>query len=363
MAMFEEIQLTPLRGRRNAQQYRKEHALVVEGREGYTELQPYAPLTRAEIVRRRYRRLYRVDLKPREVRVDVRLPSSHQARKFRADIRLIVKAANPMDVVEHRVEDPWVALEPVLLPPVRQLTRTHGLGDLSSVEQALHRYLTQGASAAVMELGLRITRASVSLDVDEDELKRERDKLQDEHFQELEMLRVQHQAKVDQLRDEQQHQLASLRAEHDRLLEAERERHRRQLHEVRQQLYKGIVGDKPQDLILAKLAARHGGLEPGDLDEVINLMAEQHWAQFARPLQLLAEHDGIIKDWQRDKLIEAVLNALAASFPQAPPTLTTEPVEASVDNEPTEAELFNPPDPEPVAPDPEAGPPGEGRDQ
>ena len=345
-AIYEEIQLTPLRGRRNAQQYRKEHALVLEGREGYTELKPYAPLTRAEIMRRRYRRLYRVDLRPREVRVEERLPSSRQARQFRADIRLIVKVASPLDVVDHRVEDPWTALEPVLLPAIRQLTRKHGLGDLSTVEHELHRFLTDTASAAVLELGLRIARASVSLDIDEDELKRERDKLQDEHYQELEMLRVHHQVKVDQLKDEQRRELANIRANHDRQLEEEREAHRRRLHEVRQQLYRGIVGENPQDLILAKLAARPGGLEPGDLDEVINLMVERRWEEFARPLRLLAEHEGIIKDWQRDKLIEAVLNGLAASFPKPQPALAEQPVEAAVDDEPTEAVLIDPPEPD-----------------
>jgi hypothetical protein len=351
-AIFEEIQLTPLRGRRNAQQYRKEHALVVEGRDGYTELEPYAPLTLAEILRHRYRRLYRVDLKPRELRVDERLPSDRKARQFRADIRLTVKVADAMSVVDHRVEDPWAALEPVLLPPMRQLTRKHGLTDLSEVEQELHRFLTETVTAAVLELGLRITRASVSLDIDEDELKRQRDKLQDEHFQELDMLRVQHRAKVDQLRDQHRRELASLRAEHDRELEQLREQHRRDLHEIRQRLYKETVGEQLPGLVLTKLAARPGGLEPGDLDKVIELMEEMRWEEFTKPLQLLKEHDGIIKDCQRERLIEALLNGLAARLPQAQPALPQEPVEAEVDNQPTEAILIE-------NPEPDADPPGD----
>jgi flagellar motility protein MotE (MotC chaperone) len=355
-AIFEEIQLTPLRGRRNAQQYRKEQALVAEGREGYTELKPYAPLTRAEILRRRYRRLYRVDLKPRELRVDERLPSDRKARQFRADIRLTVKVANAMSVVDHRVEDPWAALEPVLLPPIRQLTRRHGLTDLSEVEQELQQFLTGTATDAVLELGLRITRASVSLDIDEDELKRQRDTLQDEHFQELDMLRVKHQVKVHQLRDEQQRELASLRAKHDRELEALREQHQRELHEIRRQLYTDTVGEPLPGLVLAKLAARPGGLEPGDLDKVIKLMEEMRWEDFSKPLQLLKEHNEVIKDWQRERLIEVLLNGLAARLPQAQPALAQEPIEAVVDNQPTEAVLIENPEPDASPPDPDASP-------
>jgi hypothetical protein len=370
-AIYEEIQLTPLRGKRNAQQYRKEHALVVEGRDGYTELKPYAPLTRAEILRRRYRRLYRVDLKPRELRADERLPSDRKARQFRADIRLTVKVADAMSVVDHRVEDPWVALEPVLLPPIRQLTRRYGLTDLSEVEHELQLILTGTATTdTVLELGLRITRASVSLDIDEDELKRQRDTLQDEHFQDLDMLRVKHQAKINELRAEQQRELAGLRAEHDRKLEGLREEHQRELHEIRRQLYTETVGEPLPGLVLAKLAARPGGLEPGDLDKVIKLMEEMRWEDFTKPLQLLKEHNEVIKDWQRERLIEVLLNGLAARLPQAKPALAQEPIEAVVDNQPTEAVLIQnpepdatPPDPDATPPDPGAGPPGDQDDE
>ena len=360
-AICEEIPLNLMRGRRNAQQYRKEHALVAEGRDGYTELKPYAPLTRIEIFRRRYRRLYRVDLKPRELRADERLPSDRKARQFRADIRLTVKVANAMSIVDHRVEDPWVALEPVLLPPMRQLTRKHGLADLSKVEEELRGLLTgMETTDAVLELGLRITRASVSLDIDEDELKRQRDTLQDEHFQELDMLRVKHQVKVDQLKDEQQRELAGLRAKHDRELEALREKHHKELHEIRRQLYTEAVGEPLPGLVLAKLAARPGGLEPGDLDKVIKLMEDMRWEDFTMPLKLLTEHNEVIKDWQRERLIEVLLNGLAARFPQAQPVLTEEPLEAMVDNQPTEAVLIENPEPEATAPDPGATPPSPG---
>jgi hypothetical protein len=319
-AIYEEIPLTPLGGWRNAQQYRKEYALVLEGRDGYAELEPYAPITPRVIRQGRVRRVYRVDRKPRELRVDERLPSNRRGREFRAKIRLVVRVQNALSVVEHRVEEPWMALESSLMPSIRQLTRRYGVDDLSAVELALHEHLTKDANAQAADLGLEIARASVSLDIDEDELKREQEKLEDEHYREMEMLRTQHQARLDRLRDQHRHELDALRAEQERELEALREQYRRALHGERQKLYREVLGKELLDekalpeIVLAKLASRPSGIDPEGIDQVMRHMSMQRWEEFTEPLRLLTEHSGLIKDWQREKLIEAVLEGLAARF-------------------------------------------------
>jgi hypothetical protein len=318
-AIYEEIPLTPL-GWRNAQQYRKEFALVIEGRDGYAELEAYAPITPRLIRQSRVRRVYRVDRKPREVRVEERLPSNRQGRQFRANIRLVVRVQSALRVVEHRVEDPQAALEAVLMPSIRQLTRRHGVDDLSAVEVALHEHLTRNASAHALDLGLEIARASVSLDIDEDELKREREKLEDEHFRAMEMLRTEHQAGLERLQDEHRRKLDAIRAEHDREVGALREQNRRALQDERQKLYRQVLGKELLDeqalpeIVLAKLASRPGGIDPEGIDEVMRHLSAQRWAEFTEPLRLLTEHSGLMKDWQREKLIDAVLDGLIARF-------------------------------------------------
>jgi hypothetical protein len=339
-AIYEEIPLTPLGGWRNAQQYRKETALVIEGRNGYAELEPYAPITPRLIRQGRVRRVYRVDRKPRELRVDERLPSNRHSRQFRATIRLVVRVQSALRVVEHRVDDPWTALEAVLMPSIRQLTRRHGVDDLSAVELALHEHLTKDANVHASDLGLEITRASVSLDIDEDELKREREKLEDEHYRAMEMLRTQHQAELDRLRDQQRHDLDALRADNERKLEAVREQYRRALQGERQKLYREVLGKELLDekvlpeIVLAKLASRPGGIDPEGIDEVMRHMSRQQWEAFTEPLRLLTEHSGLMKDWQREKLIQAVVEGLIARFSSATGGATGTSTDAGPDSPP-----------------------------
>jgi vacuolar-type H+-ATPase subunit E/Vma4 len=313
MAIYEEIPPPSLGGWRNAPQVGKDQALVIEGPDGYHQLKRYETLSR-DVLRSRDRRFYRVDLTPREARMDERLPSNRQGRQFRATIRIVIGVANAASVVKHRVEDPWAALEPVLMPRIRQLTRKHGLGDLSEVEDALRDHLVGDTRADAGGLGLEITRASVSLDIDEDELQRERDRLQDEHYQQMEELRTRHRAKLDTLREEQRRELDAARARHERDLEEIREAYQRDLHATRQALYRSVIGGALPDLLLARLTSRPGGIEPGDIDEVIRLMYEDRWGEFAKPLELLSQHEGIITDQQREKLIETLLDGLVENF-------------------------------------------------
>lgn len=313
MAIYEEIPPPSLGGWRNPPQIAKDQALVIEGPDGYLQLKPYETLGRDQL-RGRDRRFYRVDLKPSRARMDERLPSDRQGRQFRATIRVVIEVADATRVVEQRVEDPWAALEPVLMPGIRRLTRDHGLDNLSTVEQALQAHLVEGTREDAEELGLRITQASVSLDVDEDELKRERDKLQDEHYQQMEELRTIHRAKLEALRDQQHRDLAAERAKHERDLERLRDDYQRDVHAARQRLYQGVIGGALPDLLLARLTSRPGGIEPGDIDEVIRLMDEDRWGEFAKPLALLSQHEGIITEAQRKELIEAVLDGLVENL-------------------------------------------------
>jgi hypothetical protein len=253
--------------------------------------------------------LYQVETAPREVPTLYELPSRELARTFRADLALTVQVADAVKVVKERVTDAWAGLEPVLRQPLRQIGRRHGPDDLAAVEDDLHRFLTD---RTVPEVGLRVVRAAVSVDLEGPDLKREREKLEAQHRRELDELHARHRTKLEKAD-----------AQHQQELRAQYEQHQHELELQRRKLYEEVVGEGlVPKLLLMKLAARPAGADPKDLDEVIALLTRQRVDDFQVPFDLLARYKAVIEQWQLEEPVSALLKHLIATYvPTSPPRL------------------------------------------
>jgi hypothetical protein len=366
------------------------YAVVLEGRGGYRPHTAKTPARMADFLRDGYRHQYRVDLTPHEVTVlSYRLPTREQARWFRADLHVALQVVDPVKVVQERVFNAWEAVEPALRLPMRRISRRYGHGELAQVEEELHDYLS---GRELDELGLRIVRAGVSLELEEPELKHEREKIDADHRRQLDRLHASHRAdlegaealhqrqlttererhRLQLLAERAQHdqQLAVERAKHEQQLEAERslhqreleeaqDSHRRQLERARRELYEQAIEEGLRGLVLVKLAARPGGTDPKDIDQVIELWKEQRAADFEVPLKLLSEHQDIIQKYQLEEPVNALLRHLATIFGSPPAPPLEEELEVEVERAGTDGETAPGPDPEtpPEAAQRPSGPP------
>ena len=301
-------------------------AVVLEGRSGYRLVTPETPLDLLSFMGGGFKHLYRVDTTPHDLSTDYQVPSRELARPFQADLQLTVKVVDAVKVVRERVADAWTAMEPVVKLPVRQIGRRFAPDQLAQVEEELHEYLTD---LTVDEVGLRIVRAGVSVDLESSDLKREKEKVQERHRRELDEQYVKHKVKLEKEEALHQRELAKQHARHARELETAREQHQRALERQRRQLYEEIVGEGliPK-LLLIKLGARPAGGESKDLDEVIDLVTQLRIDNFKVPLDLLANYRGrdVMERWQLEEPVNVLLKHLVATFgPQVLPPLPDEP--------------------------------------
>jgi hypothetical protein len=284
-------------------------AAVLERRSGYRLVTQKAPVGVVDYLRGGWLHLYQVDLTPRELAIWYEVPSKELARTFRADLKLTVQVTDPVKVVDEGVTDAWAALEPVIRLPLRQIGRRHGPADLATVEEALYEYLT---GLTVPQVGMRIVRAAVSVDLEGTDLKRELEKVQAQHARDLDELSVRHRAKLDKAD-----------AEHRQELREQYEQHLADLEAQRRKLYEEVVGEGllPK-LLLIKLAGRPAGGDSKELDEVIELLTRQRVQDFQVPLDLLERYRTVIERWQLEQPVGALLEHLIATYvPQAPPRL------------------------------------------
>ena len=298
-------------------------AVVLERRGGYllvTHDQPVDPMT---FIGGGYRHLFEVTMTPLQVTCESYvLPTSELARSFLVDLELSVEVEDAMKVVQEQKTDPWDAIEPLLRLPLRQIGRKHAPERVADVEEALHGYLT---NRPVQETGLRIVRAGVTVSMDNPDLKRARDKIEDRHRRELDELNARFRVMLE--KDEAQHrrELEELQATHRRVLEEAREQHLRNLEDQRRLLYEQVVGEGVlPKLLLIKLGARPAGGDPREIDEVIELMKQVKVDDFKVPLELLANYTHVMERWQFEEPVTALLRRLVATFePQIAPARRT----------------------------------------
>ena len=318
-------------------------AAVLERRDGYllvTHHQPVDPMT---FIGGRYRQLFEVNMTPLQVTYErYVLPSSELARSFLVNLDLNVEVEDALKVVQQQKTDPWDAIEPLLRLPLRQIGRQHAPDRVADVEEALHGYLTDHP---VQEAGLRIVRAGVTVNMDSPDLKRARDKIEDQHRRELDELNARFRVMLEKEEAQHRRDLEELQATHRRLLEEAHEQHLRNLEDQRRVLYEQVVGEGViPKLLLIKLGARPAGGDPKEIDEVIELMKQVKVDDFKVPLELLASYTHVMERWQLEEPVTTLLRRLVATFePQIAPPPKIDQVEGSS----TEA---SPPDSDPRIP-------------
>jgi hypothetical protein len=350
-------------------------AVVLERPGGYRLVTMTAPLGLLGYVGGRFRHLYRVDLAPLELEHSFELPSRELARPFRAELKLTVQVADAVKVVKEQVTDAWAAIEPVVRLPLRQIGRRHGPERLAEVEEELHEYLTD---RTVPEVGLRVVRAGVSVELDGPDLKREQERIEDRHRRELDDQHARHRRELGKAEavhqrelDDQharhrrelekaeavhQRELDERNARHRRELEAAREQHHHALETQRRKLYEEVVGEGlVPKLLLMKLGARPAGGDPKELDEVIDLVTQLRVDNFRVPLDLLGQYRDVMERWQLEEPVNALLKHLVATFgPQLAPPLPDEPeIQVTVGDPETDDESADDGDAEPPPDDQE----------
>jgi hypothetical protein len=168
--------------------------------------------------------------------------------------------------------------------------------------------------------------------MDSPDLKRARDKIEDQHRRELDELNTRFRVMLEKEEAQHRRELEELQATHRQALEEAREQHLRDLEGQRRVLYEQVVGEGVlPKLLLIKLGARPAGGDPREIDEVIELMKQVKVDDFKVPLDLLAKYAGVMERWQLEEPVTTLLRHLVATFePQiAPPPKVVEEVEAS----------------------------------
>jgi hypothetical protein len=264
-------------------------------------------------VRGRFRQAFRVELAPLQVtHEDYELPSSELARSFRADFRLTVEVSDPVKVVQEQQTNAWEAIEPVLRLGLRQIGRRHAPDEVATVEEELHEHLT---NLPVPQAGLRVVRGGVTVHLEVDDLKRARQRIDEEHRRDLDALEAVFRVTMESGEDEHRRMLEQLQAQHRRALEQAHESHHRELESQRRELIEGVMGDEVlPKLLLIKLGARPSGSDPAEIDEVIELMRHAKFDDFKAPFELLHNYRRVIERWQLEEPVNVLLKRLLDSF-------------------------------------------------
>jgi hypothetical protein len=288
-------------------------AVVLDRRDGYRLVTRESPIDPMAFVTGRYRQMFRVGLAPLQVEHDsYQLPSSELARPFRVDFKLRVVVTDPERVVAEHKTDAWDAIEPVLRLRLRRIGRKYAPEKAAEVEEELSALLT---NLNLPEAGLCVERAGVTANLEGPDLKRARDRIEDQHRRTLDEVNTRFRAELEKEEDEHRHKLQAARINHQHELDKVRERHHHDLETQRREAYQRAMGDEVlPKLLLLKLGARPAGGDPKEFDEIIELMRAARIDEFRAPLELLASHADVIERWQLEGPVNAVLERLVKSF-------------------------------------------------
>ena len=248
-------------------------AVVLDHRDGYRPVTRQSPIDPFEFVGGRFRQLFRVRMVPLQVEYEsYQLPSSQLARSFRVDFKLTVVVTDPLRVVAEHRTDAWEAVEPVLRLRLRRIGRDHAPEQAAEVEEKLAALLT---GLEVPEAGLEILRAGVTTNLEGPDLKRARERIEDEHRRRLDEENASFRVALERQEDQHRRQLDQARIEHQHALDRAREQHHHDLESQRREIYRKLMGDEVlPGLLLLKLGARPAGGDPRDVDEVIEAMKQ-----------------------------------------------------------------------------------------
>jgi hypothetical protein len=238
--------------------------VVVVDDEGARRLPMDPPPTKAEVIRARYTRICRVDVSPHQHEFHWDLPARGDVWTFQAIVLVTCRVSDPVKVVTRSIKDVWPTLEPLLLQPLRQISRRFDVTEIDDAEQQLTGYLSD---QEFPDVGLHIDEAFVTLKLEQTTA---------DHLQRIGVI------ELDQQRLEQEARLKRMQAQHEQEVAEQREQHRRALEQERLNRYQKVLDDGILGLLALRLASH-----PEDLDPVINMMQQER--------ERFTNHEGVIK--------------------------------------------------------------------
>jgi hypothetical protein len=267
----------------------------------------------------RFRYLFRVELAPiLAERESYQLPSRDLARSFRVDFKLSVLVTDPLTVVAQGTTGAWDAVEPVLGRRLRRIGRKYQPEELAEVEEELSEFLT---GLDVPEAGLRVVWAGVAANLEGPDLKRARERIEDQHRRALDEENTRFRAQLQQQEEQHRRELDEGRIRHRHALDRAHEEHHHDLERRRRELYAEVMGDDVlPKLLLLKLGARPAGGDPKEVDEVIEALKQARVDDVKVPFELLANHMELFERWQLEEPVGELIDRLLARFePRAVP--------------------------------------------
>jgi hypothetical protein len=289
-------------------------AVVLDHRDGYRLVTRESPIDPFEFIAGRFRQVFRVWLVPLQVEHEsYQLPSSQLARPFRVDFNLTVLVTDPLTVVAEHRTDAWDAVEPVLRLQFRRIGRTLRPEELAAVEEQLSDLLT---GLEVPEAGLQILRAGVTANLEGADLKRARERIEDEHRRLLDEQNSLFRGELERQEDQHRQKLEEVRLAHRYALDREREEHHHELESRRRAIYKQVMVDDRvlPGLLLLKLGARPAGGDAKDVDEVIEALKQARVDDVRVPFEVLARYLQVTERWQLEEPVGELIRRLLDRF-------------------------------------------------
>jgi hypothetical protein len=289
-------------------------AVVLDHRDGYRLVTTSSPIDPFEFIAGRFRQMFRVWLVPLQVEHEsYQLPSSQLARSFRVDFNLTVVVTDPLTVVAEHRTDAWDAVEPVLRLRFRRIGRTLPPERPAEVEEELSGLLT---GLEVPEAGLQVLRAGVTANLEGPDLKRVRERIEDEHRRLLDEENSRFRVELERQEDEHRQKLEEARLAHRYALDRAREQHHHELELRRREIYKKVMVDDEvlPGLLLLKLGARPAGGDARDVDEVIEALKQARVDDVRVPFEILASYKQVMERWQLEEPVGELIRRLLARF-------------------------------------------------
>jgi SOS-response transcriptional repressor LexA len=146
-----------------------------------------------------YKMFYKVDVTEHWFGFNCDLPCKSDAFHFQAEARVVYSVDNPATIVKRNVTDAYEVLSPLIIRSMRTVSRNHDVEEIDATERAI----TEIVEREIYDVGLRVNRCVVKLNLDENARAYIRKLRQIERDKELEKREVELQRQRDELEMEQ----------------------------------------------------------------------------------------------------------------------------------------------------------------
>jgi hypothetical protein len=224
--------------------------LVKEGQASIA-LEPGDTSALRQIKWRDYQLAYYVDVGTRTFSFTCALPSQNAGLSFQADTYVTYRVVNPLAIIQRKITDACAILEPLLIQPMRSVSRRYELDKWSEAEQTIATLVMSTPRRDNFE----ISNFAVTLSVDEDER---------EHARRMRVLKRNHEYRKEVITSNSQLPNVGL----EQLLILELADHPEALRDVLHLLDKHFENERVHWIEMLKLLQGANGLQPQHLEKL-----------------------------------------------------------------------------------------------